>query len=254
MDRVGRTADLLVALSRSDLRVRYGRGRSQLVKWLVDPFALAGVYLILVTFVLQRSGFMVGLSLACAIVPFQLISMVVINGLDSVHIRNSIITNMSFPRTLIPVAAAATEVVALPAQLLLLVSMMAVYGVEPTVALLWLPVVLSVNLILAIAIAYPASLFGIWLRELRAFAISFVRMLFFLAPGLVTLDEITGRAHDLLRLNPLTGLIEAYRALFLYGHSPAAWELLYPLALAAVIAAVFVPIYRSEQRQFAKVI
>lgn len=52
--RLSRSLAVLVALAESDMRARYGRGRWQLIKWLVDPFAVAGVYLLLVTFVLNR--------------------------------------------------------------------------------------------------------------------------------------------------------------------------------------------------------
>jgi ABC-type polysaccharide/polyol phosphate export permease len=61
-----------------------------------------------------------------------------------------------------------------------------------------------------------------------------VRTLFFLAPGLVALSEISGVARDLLPLNPLTGLFELYRDALLYGQSPPAWQILYPLAAAAL--------------------
>ena len=42
--------DTLAALTLSDLRARYGRGQARLVKWLLDPFALVGVFLLLVVF------------------------------------------------------------------------------------------------------------------------------------------------------------------------------------------------------------
>ena len=51
-----RRLDLLVALSVSDLRARYGRGSWKSLKWLLDPFFATGVYLILVTFVIDRPG------------------------------------------------------------------------------------------------------------------------------------------------------------------------------------------------------
>jgi hypothetical protein len=55
--------DQLWVLTSSDLRARYGRGRWQLVKWLIDPFALVGVYLLLVTFIFYRRPHAVGLAL-----------------------------------------------------------------------------------------------------------------------------------------------------------------------------------------------
>lgn len=252
--RLARLVDVLAALTSSDLRARYGRGPWRLVKWLLDPFALVGVYLALVTFVLDRGGPAPGLSLACAVVPFQLVMGSVINAMGAVNQRRSIILNMTFDRTLIPISAVLTETLAFGASFLLLVLMMAVYGVAPTVAALWLPLVLAVTIVFSVACAYPVSLIGLWYADLRAFFVSFVRTMFFLAPGLVALPEITGTANDLVRINPLTGLFEAYRDVLLYGQRPAAWELLVPLAFAAVLLAVFAPVYRAEQRHFAKVV
>jgi lipopolysaccharide transport system permease protein len=246
--------DLLVSLTIADLKVRYGRGGARLVKWIADPFALVGVYLVLVTLVLDRPGEAPGLSLACAVIPFQLVIAAVANSLGAVAVRRSIVLNMGFNRTLLPLSGTLTETVAFGASLLLLALMMAIYAVPPTLATLWLPVVIGVNLLLAVAFAYPASLLGVWMPDVRNFVTSAVRVLFFIAPGLVALSEVPGSAHDLLLINPLTGLFESYRDALLYGDAPGAFELLYPAGFALVLLAVFLPLYRVEQRQFAKII
>jgi lipopolysaccharide transport system permease protein len=249
-----RSAELLWVLTESDLRFRYGRGPWRFARWLLEPFALVGVYLILVVFVLDRPGNAPGLSLACAVVPFQLVMLTIMNAMTALDARRPILLNMAFKRMLIPPASAFTESVGFASSLLLIVVMMALYEISPTWSVLWFPVVFVVNLLLAAAAAYPAVLLGIWLRELRAFVLSFVRILFFLGPGLVPLAETSSDVRNLLRLNPMTGLFEAYRSVFLYGHSPAAWQLGIPLAAAGLLLIVFVPVYVLEQRQFAKVI
>jgi len=246
--------DVLVSLTVSDLRARYGRGRLPFIKWVLDPFAVVGVYLILTTFVLDRPGENPGLTITCAVVPFQLAMLAVVNGMAAVSARRAIVLNMAFPRALIPVSSVLTDAAVFSASFFLFLLMMAAYAVLPTPAMGWLPAVVALNFVLAVAWAYPASLIGIWFPDLRPFLVSFVRTLFFLAPGLVTLAEVHGRAHNLIRLNPLTGLFESYRAVFLYGHAPAAWEILYPLGFSLLLLAVFVPVYRREERQFAKLL
>jgi lipopolysaccharide transport system permease protein len=246
--------DVLLSLAQSDLHARYGRGPWQLIKWLIDPFAVVGVYLMLVTFVLDRGGPAPGLSLACAIVPFQLVMLTVTSGMGTVTLRSSILLNMAFDRMLIPAAAALTETVAFAASFLLIALMMAAYGVAPTGAVVWLPLVIVVTVVFAVACAYPAALIGLWLWDLRPFVVSFVRAMYFVAPGLVALSTIHGRAQELFRINPLTGLFEAFRAVLLYGHRPAAWMLLIPLLAAALLFAIGLPLYMIEQRQFAKVL
>ena len=203
---------------------------------------------------LNRPGGSPGLSLACAVVPFQLVMATVITALDSTRARATIIGNMAFPRIYLPAAAAFTESMAFVASSLLIVVMMAVYTVAPTEAVIWLPLVVLVNLALAAAVSYPAALFSLWLPDLRPFAVSLMRTLFFLAPGLIPLSQIYGHTHDVVKINPLTGLFEAYRAVLQYGTAPEWWMLAYPLAFAAALAAVFIPLYRREEPHLAKVL
>ena len=252
--RLRRNLDVLNVLATSDLQARYGRGGLRVVKWLVDPIAAVGVYLVLIALVLNRDSYGVGLSIACAVVPFQFIVTGVINSLGAVGARGSIIVNMEFPRLLLPLASTATEALASAASLILLPVMMIIYVVEVTPAVLWTPVALAVTIALAASLAYPASLVGIWYPEYQGLAVSLVRTFFFLAPGLVALDQITGTTRELLPINPLTGIFEAFRDALFYGQSPAAWELLVPLLTAAAIIAITLPIYRREQREFVKLV
>jgi ABC-type polysaccharide/polyol phosphate export permease len=252
-DPLRRAIAVVHALTVSDIRMRYGRGRLRAVKWLLDPYAVTGVYLLLVAYVLDRPGPSVGLSIACAIVPFQLVVMSIVNASSAVHARRSIVSNMRFERGLIPLASVVTETVGFAAALTLLAVMMAVYGVAPTAALLWLPVLLGGTFLLAVAAAYPAALIGLWYPNARPFMVSLARAAFFVAPGFVALDQIHGEAREWLRLNPLSGIFESYRSVFVTGSSPAAWELLVPFAVALLVLALLVPVFRREAPHLAKV-
>ncbi len=251
---MSRHLGIVIALARADLVDRYGRGAGRFVRWLLDPLMLLGVYLLLVVYVLDQPGDATGLSLACAVVPYQLMMATVTNCLDAVHARESIILNMTFERSLVPPAAVLMETAGFVASLSLIVFMMVVYGVGVTAAIVWFPALFVVTVVLALGVAYPATLFGIWFRQSRNLAIGFTRALFFLAPGLVPLSEASPTAQRLLELNPLTGLFEAYRNVFLYGTAPSATDLLYPLLIAGVLLVLVVPLYRRDQGQFAKVV
>jgi lipopolysaccharide transport system permease protein len=251
--RARRAVEVLATLGAADLKLRYGRGRASTVKWLLDPIAATGVYLVLVEFVLDRPGGAWALSIACAVFPFQLLMMTIINALNAVRLRQSIISNMGFPKILLPISSALTESVAFIGTLPVFAFMMVVYGVEPAWSIVWMPILVLLTMFAAVACAYPAALIGLWFRELHNFVVSGVRTLFFLAAGLVALDSVHGTARDLLPLNPLTGIFEAYRNVLIVGESPAWWHLLYPLAFACLLLLAFMPIYRREQLQFAKV-
>jgi ABC-type polysaccharide/polyol phosphate export permease len=252
--RIRRAAEVLLSLSEADLRSRYGRGGVRMVKWLLDPFAALGVYLLFVSIARVRPGEAPGLSIACAVVPFQLLMMSIVNALNVVDFRRSIVLNMRFDRSLLPLSSVLTETVAFAASLLLIVLMMAGYRVAPTGAAVWLPLVLVITVVAAVGVAYPASLLGLWFSDLRQFAVSAVRTLFFAAPGFFALAHFGELTRTLLRINPLTGIFESYRSILLYGHRPAAWQLLIPLGYALVLLVAFVPVYRREQAHFARIV
>ena len=250
---LARRLHVLLALARSDLRIRYGRGGWQVVNWLVNPFALVGIYLLL-RVILGRAGNEAALSIACAVVPFQIVLLAFESSMGAVALREPILLNRRFDRMLIPPASVMTETLAFAASFLMFPLAMAYYGVAPTLALLWLPVVVAVTLVLALGVAWPAALLGIWLPTTRVFAGQGLRILFFAAPGIVALSEIPEGVREWVVFNPLTGLFESFRHVFLYGDSPEFWQLAYPAALGVLLMLAFLPVYRREQRHFAKLV
>lgn len=245
--------DVLFALARSDLRIRYGRGSWQVVNWFVTPFVLVGVY-VLLRVILDRTGEAVGLSIACAVVPFQIVLLSAISAMNSVSLREPILLNRRFDLMLIPPSSVMTESLAFATSFVMFPLMMVFYGVAPTAALLWLPLVVAASLVLAVGAAWPAAIFGVWAPSLQVFAGQALRILFFASPGLVALDELAEGIQGWIVFNPLSGLFEAFRAVILYGESPAFWQLAYPAAFGLLLMAVFVPLYRREQRHFAKLV
>src|SRR4051812_22369570 len=92
--RLRRGVDLVVSLTESDFRARYGRGRLRMMRWLIDPYALLGIYLLFILFVIDRPGEAPGLSLACAIVPFQMIMGTFVSAMGAIVLRRAILLNM----------------------------------------------------------------------------------------------------------------------------------------------------------------
>ena len=145
-----------------------------------------------------------------------------------------------------------TETIAFASSLVLLVLMMVVYGVRPTAAVLWMPVLIAVTFVFSVSVAYPAALLSIWARELRR-SPSVPRDPVLHRPGA---RRPRGLQHGggVAEANPLSGIFESYRAALLYGTSPDPWMLAIPLAYSAVLLAVVaVPAFRRDSVHFGKV-
>ena len=84
--------------------------------------------------------------------------------------------------------------------------------------------------------------------------ISAVRTLFFVAPGLVALDQVPEGAQKWLKLNPLTGIFESYRSVLLYGIARPRGSCSTRASSPSSCSRSCMPLYRREQRQFAKLV
>jgi homopolymeric O-antigen transport system permease protein len=244
---------VLTALARSDLRIRYGRGPWQLVNWFLTPFILVGVF-VLLRVMLDRTGEAVGLSIACAVVPFQIVSQSSTSAMNAVSLRQPILLNRRFDTMLIPPSAVLTETLAFGTSFVMFPLTMLIYSVGPETSLVWLPVVVVTTMVLSLGAAWPSALLGIWAPKVSVFASQVLRILYFASAGLVALSEVPEEVHDVVVINPFTALFESYRHVFLYGDAPPLWELAYPLGLGALLWSLFLPLYRREKRHFAKLV
>jgi ABC-type polysaccharide/polyol phosphate export permease len=194
------------------------------------------------------------LSVACAVVPFQIVILTADSAMAAVSLREPILLNRAFDRMLIPPASVLTESLAFAASFLIFPITMIVYGIGPQPSLIWLPVVVTSTLMLALGLAWPFALLGLWFPTAKVFATQVLRILFFAAPGVIALSEVSPAVHRWIVLNPFTGLFESFRHVFLYGNTPPLWEICYPAAVGLLLTLSFVPLYRREQRHFAKLV
>lgn len=186
--------------------------------------------------------------------PFQIIPLAFDSATNAVSLREPVLLNRRFDRMLLPPSSVLTEGFAFGASFLMFPIANAYYGVAPTAALLWLPFVIGATFVLALGLAWPAALLGVWLPNIRVFSSQGLRILFFAAPGIVALSEVPEHVRRNIVFNPLTGLFESYRHVFLFGDSPRFWQLAYPTAVGIAPTLLFVPIYRREQPHFAKLV
>jgi ABC-type polysaccharide/polyol phosphate export permease len=185
---------------------------------------------------------------------FQIVLLSFASALSAVGAREPIVLNMRFDRMLIPPAAVLTETLAFGASFLMFPIGHDRLRHRPDHRAAVAARRRRGHLTLAFGAAWPATLIGLWFPSFNLFAAQALRIAFFARPGPHRACRRSRRGAALDRLNPLTGLFESFRHVFLYGTSPVWWHLLYPAATGVLLAVVFIPIYRREQRHFAKLV
>ena len=99
---------------------------------------------------------------------------------------------------------------------------MVYYGVGPSIAWLFLPVVVVVHVAFTAGVALVLAMANLFYRDIKYLFEIVIAVWMFATSVVYPVDQIGGRLAAVLALNPMTPIIDAYRAVLLHGTLPPA--------------------------------
>lgn len=126
-----------------------------------------------------------------------------------------------FPPAVLPVVSVALGFVDSLIALPILVGMTVASG-DISWKIAFLPVLFAIQFALTCGIALIASVLTVYLRDVRGLIAVGLTLLFYLTPVFYDAHRVSSRFESVLRINPLTTLLQGYRALLLGSGFPPA--------------------------------
>jgi len=242
-----------VSLLVAELRDAHELSVRGMLTWLLEPFAMTIVYILLVAVMLDRGEPSYPLFLVCALLPWRYVQGVVTSGMDLLMVYANVITTRPVPRLVFPCVLLAAEGASFLVALTLLAPVMVATGTPPTLALVWLPVTIAALVALMVGPSMLASLFGVYFPDYRSTMASLVRLGFMASTGVVALDSIRSEwAATAVRLNPASAIFDSFRSIVVDGRLPSAWNTLYPFAVGGAVAVLGLVVFRAVVPAVAK--
>lgn len=172
----------------------------------------------------------------------------------------ALVTKVYFPRLMIPLATVVAGVVDFVLAFLVLVGLMAYYGIWPGLNIIWLPVFLVLAFVTALGVGLWMSALNVEYRDVRYVVPFLVQIWLFVTPVIYPASAVTGRLESLglpawlVGLNPMAGVVEGFRWALLGVESRPG-----PIVLASVVVATVLLIsgtvyFRRMERTFADVV
>ncbi len=190
----------------------------------------------------------------CALVPWTYFSGALALSGNSLIANSHLLTKVYFPRLAIPAAAVLAGLVDFFIASVLLLAMIVYYHVEPGWRLLLWPVLVIPLSFLALGLGMIFASINVKYRDVK-YAMPFViQMWLFVTPIIYPTSIIPERFRFIIALNPLTGLIEAFRATVLPGRR-IDWQLLLISAgITILLFCVGLIYFRRTERTFSDIV
>jgi len=167
---------------------------------------------------------------------------------------SNLITKVYFPRIVVPASAALAGLLDFFIALFVLAALMIWYQVLPGPGIFLFPFLVALTFLCAVGVGLWLSALNVQYRDIR-YAIPFlVQVWMFVSPVIYPVSLVHGNYQWLLALNPMGGVIHAYRASLL-GHQPIDWGLL-GLSTLIILALFLGGLYyfRRMEKVFADVV
>jgi len=188
-----------------------------------------------------------------ALLPWLYFAATVTNAGNSLVSNGDLIKKVYFPRLILPGAGALVGVADLAIGALILLAMMAYYGVLSWRLILWVPLT-ALLFAFSFGTGVVLSAVNVKYRDVKHAIPFIVQIWMFLTPVIYPTNAVPHQFRWLLALNPLSGIIEAFRATV----APAApfdrSSLLLSIAATIVVLVVGTTYFRRVEGYFTDIV
>jgi len=189
-----------------------------------------------------------------ALVPWTFFANGLNQSSNSLVASANLIKKVYFPRLTIPVAAVLAGVVDFALAFIVLLGMIALYGVAPTINMLWTPLFLLLALVTSLGVGLWLSALNVQYRDVRYIVPFVTQVWMFSTPIAYPASLLSEPWRTIYGFNPMVGVVEGFRWALL-GTNTAPGATIAVSSLAALVILVSGAFYfRHMEKTFADVV
>jgi ABC-type polysaccharide/polyol phosphate export systems, permease component len=245
--------EMIFSLVRRDLKGRYKGSALGFLWTFINPLLQLGVYTLVFSTIMRADIQDYYLFLFVALVPWIFFGTSVSGGASCIWTQQDMVKKIYFPREVLPIAFVTSQFVNM------LLSLVVVFGVIffaghgfNAVALLYMPLVMILEYILALGMAMIVSAATVYLRDLE-YLLGIITMAWqFLTPIMYSIDMVPEEMQVVFKFNPMTHIIIAYRDILYYKRVPDVSTWLFALILGVGLLIVGFFVFDRLKRRFAE--
>jgi ABC-type polysaccharide/polyol phosphate export permease len=234
-----RYREAIRTLVRRDLIVRYSNSLLGVLWSLLSPLLMMAVFTVLFTFFMPSGIEKYPVYILAGLLPWQFFTGSLLGAMHAVVGNSQLIGRVYFPRDILPISAALSNLINFLLALALLLSLALAYRIPLGVPLLALPLIILLQFVLNIGLGLFLSALNVYFRDTQQVTDVLILIGFFATPIVYPIELIQNPALRswLTAANPMAALIVAYREILYLGRLPALPPLLVTTAEALLCLA-----------------
>jgi len=236
LGEIWRFRELLYFLTWRDIKVRYKQTALGAAWAIIQPVFMMVVFTLAFGKLAKvpSDGVPYPVFAYAALLPWQLFAHSLTEASNSLVSNERLITKVYFPRLVVPIAAVLGGLMDFAVSFVVLLGLMAYYGIRPGMAIVTLPLFLLLAIATALGVGLWLSALNVRYRDIR-YTIAFLTQLWlFATPVAYPSSLVPVRYRVLYGLNPMAGVVEGFRWALL-GKAPPSMSLIAASSIVVVV-------------------
>ena len=245
--------EMIFSLVRRDLKGRYKGSALGFLWTFINPLLQLGVYTMVFSVIMRNGIEDYYLFLFVALIPWIFFSTSLSGGSSCIWAQQDMVKKIYFPREVLPISYVTSQFVNMLLSLLVVLVVLVVSGKGLNlIALLYLPIIMIVEYIMAMSVTMLSSAVTVYLRDVE-YILGIISMAWqFLTPVMYSVDQVPKQLGVIFNLNPMTPIIVAYRDILYYKKVPELGTLVHAACLGIIVLAIGVVVFSRLKRHFAE--
>ncbi len=244
---------MMGSLIKRDLVGRYKGSVLGFFWTFLNPLLQLCVYTVVFSRIMNQGISDYYLFLFVVLIPWLFFSTCISGGAGCVWANKEMVNKIYFPREFLPVSFVTSCLVNMLITFLVIFAVLILSGKGMNgIALLYLPLVILVEYILALGLTLIVSAVTVYLRDME-YILGIVMMAWqFLSPVLYDVSRVPDDMRFFFNLNPMTPILVAYREILYYKRVPQLSTLLQAAIFGVVMLVAGIVVFDKLKRHFAE--
>lgn len=189
-----------------------------------------------------------------ALIAWTYFATAITNSGNSLVQESALISKVYFPRLIAPLAPVLAGLLDLAISFVVLIGLMLYYRIYPTIMIVVLPLLVILMMLTASGVGMVLAALNAKYRDIRYTIPFLVQFWMFASPVVYPLSMLPQKYHLIYAINPMSGVIEAFRSALLGKVAFPTQTLLISALLSVIVFIVGVLYFKRAERYFADII
>lgn len=244
--------ELLKTNVKKEIRGKYKNSFLGVLWSFLNPLLQIAVYAIVFPLILKNTQENYVIFLCAGLIPWTFFSTAITRSAFTMIENGNIIKKVYFPREILPISLVISEAVNFMISTVIILLFVLFSGLGLTKYIIFYPIILIAQFLIILSISFIVSGITVYFRDLQHFIGVALQLLFYATPIVYASNTIPADFAWILKLNPMSYVIDGYRAIFYNQTMPDLASIGMLIVLGIIGCIIGYMIFNKLQKGFAE--